>query len=130
MQHAILLLRCAERDLCNRLLTPFAWLPSAIEQDLMHFEHFVCPNLHPVTDKTISSYKKLMQDPATAKMWQTAFGQDFGGMAQGDNKTGQKGRNAMFFMMLDEINHVLRQGKKIRKVFLSLTTYPIMMSQI
>jgi hypothetical protein len=26
----------------------------------------------------------------------TAFGKDFGGMSQGDNKTGQKGTNAMF----------------------------------
>ncbi len=54
-----------------------------------------------------------MRDPAIAKMWQTAFGWVFGGMAQGDNKTGQEGTNAMFVTTLDEINHVLRQGKKI-----------------
>ncbi len=53
-----------------------------------------------------------MHDPATAEIWQTAFGKDFGGMAQGDNKTGQKGTNAMFVMMHDEIKHVLRDGKK------------------
>jgi hypothetical protein len=34
--------------------------------------------VHPVTGKTISSYKKLMHDPATAEVWQTAFGKDFG----------------------------------------------------
>jgi hypothetical protein len=28
----------------------------------------------------------------------TAFGKDFGGMSQGDNKTGQVGTNAMFVM--------------------------------
>jgi hypothetical protein len=44
--------------------------------------------VHPVTGKTISSYKKLMHDPARAETWQTAFGKDFGNMAQGDNKTG------------------------------------------
>ena len=39
-----------------------------------------------------------MKDPETAKIWQTAFGKDFGGMAQGDNKTGQKGMNSVFVM--------------------------------
>ena len=44
-------------------------------------EHYANPMVHPVTGKTISSYKKLMHDPATADIWQTAFGKDFGGMA-------------------------------------------------
>jgi hypothetical protein len=44
--------------------------------------------VHPTTGKTISSYKHLMHDPDTLEVWQTAFGKDFGGMAQGDNKTG------------------------------------------
>ena len=39
-----------------------------------------------------------MHDPATSEIWQTAFGKDFGGMAQGDVKTGQKGTNAIFVM--------------------------------
>jgi hypothetical protein len=54
-----------------------------------------------------------MNDPATAKRWQTAFGKDFGGMAQRDKKTGQKGTNAMFVMNHDKLAHVLRAGKKI-----------------
>ncbi len=52
-----------------------------------------------------------MHDPATAEIWQTAFGKDFAGMALGDNMTGQKGTNAMFVMMHDKIKHVLRDGK-------------------
>ena len=32
------------------------------------------------------------------EIWQTAFGKDFGGMTQGDNKTGQKGTNSIFVM--------------------------------
>ncbi len=44
-----------------------------------------------------------MQDPATAEVWQTAFGRDFGGMAQGDNKKGQKGTNSIFVMTHNEI---------------------------
>ncbi len=51
-----------------------------------------------------------MNDPATAEIWQTAFGKDFGGMAQGDNKRGQKGTNAMFVMTHDEIKHAVAAG--------------------
>ncbi len=73
----------------------------------VNMEHYANPMVHPVTGCTISSYKKLMHDPATAKVWQTAFGKDFGGMVQGCNKTGQKGKNAMFIMTHDEIMHAL-----------------------
>jgi hypothetical protein len=48
-----------------------------------------------------------MHDLAMAKVWQTAFGKNFGGMAQGCNKTGQKGTNTMFVMMHDQIKHAL-----------------------
>ena len=68
--------------------------------------------VHPVTGETISSYKKLMNDPTMAEVWQTAFGKDFGGMAQGDNKTGQNGADAMFVMTQEDIKHALRVGKK------------------
>ncbi len=61
--------------------------------------------VHPVTGETISSYKKLMHDPATAKVWQTA-------LAQGDNKTGQKGTNAMFVMTHDKIARTIAANKR------------------
>ncbi len=44
-----------------------------------------------------------MHNPATSKIWQMAFGMDFGGMAQGDNKMGQKGTNSIFVMTHEEI---------------------------
>ncbi len=53
-----------------------------------------------------------MNNPATAEIWQTAFGKDFGEMAQGCNKTGQKGTNAMFGMTRNEIAHALATGTK------------------
>jgi hypothetical protein len=53
----------------------------------------------------------MKHDPATAEVWQTAFGKDFGGMAQGCNKTGQKGTNAMFIMTHDKIAHALAAKK-------------------
>jgi hypothetical protein len=74
---------------------------------LINFEHYANAMVHPITGCTISSYKKLMHDPVTAKVWQTAFGKDFGGMAHGCNKNGQKGTNGMFVMMHDEIKHAL-----------------------
>jgi hypothetical protein len=59
--------------------------------------------VHPTTGETISSYKRLMHDPATAEVWQTAFGKDVGGMVQGDDKTGQKETNSIFVMTHAEI---------------------------
>jgi hypothetical protein len=74
------------------------------------FEHFASPMVHPIMGETISSYKKLMNDPAMAEIWQTAFGKDFGGMAQGDNKMAQKGTNTMFVMTHDEIQQAVAAG--------------------
>jgi hypothetical protein len=53
-----------------------------------------------------------MINPATAEVWQTAFSQDFSGMAQVCDKTGQKGTNAMFVMTHKEIAHALQNGRK------------------
>jgi hypothetical protein len=64
------------------------------------------PMVHPATGETISSYKRLMHDPDTSEIWQTVFGKDFGGMAQGDSKTGQKGTNSIFAMTHDEIRTI------------------------
>jgi hypothetical protein len=61
------------------------------------------PMVHPITEVTISSYKRLMCDPSTTETWQTAFGKDFGGIAQGDPKTGLKGTNSVFVMTHKEI---------------------------
>ncbi len=63
--------------------------------------------VHPVTGQTISSYKKLMNNLATAEVWQMVFGRDLGGMAQKDNKTGQKGMNTMFVMTHNKLAHAL-----------------------
>jgi hypothetical protein len=44
-----------------------------------------------------------MKDPATAEIWMTTFGKDFGEISQGDNKMGQKETNAMFVMSPSKI---------------------------
>ncbi len=64
------------------------------------------PMVHPTTGETISSYKRLMHNPAMSETWQTAFGKDFGGMAQGDEKTGHKGTYSIFVMTHDKIARI------------------------
>jgi hypothetical protein len=101
-----------EQENMNLAFTPTVLLPSVVKNAPSHIEHFALPMVYPVTGVTISSYTKLMNNPAMAEMWQMAFGKDFGGMEQGDNKTGQNGTNAMLVMTHNEIRHVLRQNKK------------------
>jgi hypothetical protein len=72
----------------------------------INFSHYAMPTVHPVTGKTILSYKKLMNNPATSKTWQTAFREDFEEMHQGDIKTGQKGTNEMFVIMSKEVQNM------------------------
>ena len=97
-----------EQVATNVAFTPQSLKPSGVTNGPMQFEHYANPLVHPITGETISSYKRLMHKPATAEIWQTAFGKDFGGMCQGDNKTGQKGTNVMFVMTHDKIAHALR----------------------
>ena len=68
-----------------------------------NFEYYVMPMVHPVTGETILSYKKLMKDPVMAETWQTDFGKDFGGLCQGDNKTGTVRTDAIFVMTPQDV---------------------------
>jgi hypothetical protein len=85
--------------------TPQVLTKTAPSFPIINFEHFANLMVHPVTGKAIPSYRTLMKDPATAKVWQKAFGKDFGGMAQGYNKTGQTGMNSMFVMTHNKTAH-------------------------
>jgi hypothetical protein len=107
-QQALNVMTIQEKVANNAAFTPHSLQPIGVTHRPMKFEHYANPMVHPIMGETISSYKKLMHDPATAEVWQTAFGKDFGGMCQGNNKTGQKGTNAMFVMTHDEIAHALR----------------------
>ncbi len=106
------MLTIQEEVSANNKFTPTCLMKHMKKSIPMMFEHFTSPMVHPIMGKTISSYKKLMNDPATAGVWQTAFGKEFGGMAQGYKKTGQKGTNAMFVMTYNKLAHVLQAGKK------------------
>ena len=41
----------------------------------------------------ITKYAELANNPKMAEVWSTAFGKEFGGLAQGDEKMGAKGTN-------------------------------------
>ena len=61
----------------------------------VELEHYCAPVVHPVTGVTINQYRKLANDPVTSDIWKEhAFGKEFGRMAQGDNISGTKGKNA------------------------------------
>jgi hypothetical protein len=109
MRHAINLLTLREQAFFSTIHTLRALMKHAKMR--VNMKHYANPMVHPVTGHTISSYKKLMHILATAEVWQTVFGKDFGGMAQGCNKTGQKGKNVMFIMAHDEIRHALAAKK-------------------
>jgi hypothetical protein len=89
----------------NHLMIP------AVGNNIPNYAHYALPMVHPTTGETITSYKRLINDPETAKIWQTAFGKDFGGMAQGDDKTGQKGTNSLFMMKHEEKAMAKNEGK-------------------
>ena len=115
-QQAINALTIQEKVEIRASFIPIALRNHHIHQVAPNLEHYANPMVHPITGEKISSYKRLMKDPATAEIWQTAFGKEFGGMAQGDNKTGQKGANAMFVMNHDNITKILKAGKKFTYV--------------
>ena len=89
---------------------PQKLIPSTCETCSTNYAHFGAPMIHPTTDEIISSYKRLMNDPATVEVWQTAYGKDFDGMLQGDLKTGEKGTNSVFVMTHKEIDVVMAAG--------------------
>ncbi len=76
-----------------KIFTPRHFVHKVYEDHIPNYAQFASPMVHPTTGETITSYKQLMNDPDTAEIWKTAFGKDFGGMAQGDKKTGQAGTN-------------------------------------
>ena len=68
--------------------------------------HFCAPVIHPTTGEVIDKYRKLTTDKELGEIWQTAFGKEFGSLAQGDTKTVQKGTNTLFVLTHDEIQKI------------------------
>ncbi len=85
-------------------LTPKYIMHNLYADSIPNYAHFASPMVHPTMGETITSYECLINDPEIAKVWQTVLSKDFGGMAHGDNKTGQKGTNLVFVITRDEID--------------------------
>jgi hypothetical protein len=97
-QHALNALTMKEALYTPRIFAQRKYVHHNFVKNVPNYAHFASPMVHSTTGETITSYKRLMHNPATAKVWQTAFGKDFGGMAQGNDKTSQKGMNSIFVM--------------------------------
>jgi hypothetical protein len=65
-RQAINVLTIQEEVLANNKFTPMCLMKHMKKSIPMMFEHFVSSMVHPIMGKKISSYKKLMNDPATA----------------------------------------------------------------
>ena len=109
-KQAINVLTIMEQATADTIFTPRRLQPIKREMCTPNMKHYANPIVHPVTGHTISSYKKAIQDPCLKEVWQKAFGKEFGGLAQGDTKTGTTGTNAIFVMTHDDIKRL--KGKK------------------
>ena len=71
-------------------ITPPAYVP-------INLEHVCAPVINPTTGKIILEYNELTNNPEVSEVWRTAFGKEFCGLAQGDNKTSETGSiNSIF----------------------------------
>ena len=96
----------------NKAWHPRAFLSSspsnlAVRTDA-DIDHMCAGVVHPTTGETINSYKKLIACPLLRDVWTTAFGKEFGNLAQGDRKTGEKGTNTMFVMTHSQVRDIPR----------------------
>ena len=68
--------------------------------------------VHPVTNKTITKYKKLINDPILRDAWMKGMCKELGRISQGYGVEGTddytKGTNTVLFMGLDEIKEIPR----------------------
>ena len=63
------------------------------------------PYLHLKTGEVITKYAKLAQDPdpEVRETWKNGMGKESGNMAQGDNKKGTPGMDAIHVLDLEQI---------------------------
>ena len=71
-----------------------------------NLQHFCAPVIHPTTDEIMTSYKRLKNDPKFREVWETGFGKEWGGLAQGDKRTGSKGTNTLIILRPDQVNMI------------------------
>ena len=79
--------------------SPEHFLPQSMRRNAdkintsIEMEHLCAPVVHPVSRETISEYQTLAKDPVTKEIWTTAWGKEWGNLAQNDEKQTQQGQN-------------------------------------
>jgi hypothetical protein len=87
-----------------------AFIPDKLERFSPTMEHEcmldqVCNGVvHPITQETITKYKKLANDPVMKDTWTKAMCKELGRLAQGYGN--KEGTNTIFFMTIDEIKQI------------------------
>ena len=68
------------------------FIPQSMRRDehiinmAIKMEHFCAPVVHPISMETFSKYKTLAIDPVKKEIWTTAWGKEWGNLAQCDEK--------------------------------------------
>ena len=82
--------------------SPDHFVPQSMRRDehkintAIELEHFCSPVIHPVSGEKISKYQTLAKYPITKETWTTAWGKEWGNLAQGDKKTNTAGTDSLF----------------------------------
>jgi hypothetical protein len=72
----------------------------------LDIEHFASPVIHPVTGASITRHQKLAKDPLLRDTWTTAFGKEFGNLAQGNKHTNTQGTDSIFILSHTKIKQI------------------------
>ena len=75
-----------------------------------NLQHFCALVIHPTTGEIISSYKRLVTGPEFRDVWETGFGKEWGGLAQGDKRMGTKGTNTLIILQPNQV-HMTPNGQ-------------------
>ena len=70
--------------------TPRKLVPDTYDTCSTNYEYFAVPMIHPATGEIISSYKRLMNDPATAKCGRQPLAKNLGAWHKGTVKQARK----------------------------------------
>ena len=93
------------------------FIPQYIQRDehkintAIKLEYLCAPVVHPVSGETMSKYQTLAKYPITKETWTTAWGKEWGNLAQGDKKTNTAGTDSLFVMTHKEICNIPKNRK-------------------
>ena len=81
-----------------------------------NIDHFCAPVIHPSTGKMITKWTELANDPEMTEILSTAFGKEWGVLAQGDNKTGSGRTDSLHVLDHEQIklipkDHTITYGR-------------------